>query len=90
MSDVLESSQTLAHRPRRHLLAALAVVVVVSGGYIGWHCRAAPNAAAAPAAASQPAIPVTVAAAVRRDVPIDDGRGGYRQQLADSILIPFS
>jgi multidrug efflux system membrane fusion protein len=44
--------------------------VVASGSYVGWHYRVAPNAAAAAVAAPQPAIPVTVATAERRDVPI--------------------
>jgi multidrug efflux system membrane fusion protein len=70
MTDALVSSQKRAHRRRRYLLAGLAMVVAVSGGSLGWHYRAAPNAAAAPAAAPQPAIPVTVATAERRDAPI--------------------
>ena len=70
MTDTLASFQTHARRHRRYLLAGLAMVVAVSGGYIGWHYRAAPSAAAAPVAAPQPAIPVTVATAERRDVPI--------------------
>jgi multidrug efflux system membrane fusion protein len=70
MTDILEPSQKSTRKHRRHLLAGLAMVVV-SGSYVGWHYRAAPNAAAAPAAAApQPAIPVTVATAERRDVPI--------------------
>jgi multidrug efflux system membrane fusion protein len=70
MIDRLEPSQKPTHRNRRDLLAGLAMVVVVSGSYVGWHYRAAPNAAAAPVAAPQPPIPVTVATAERRDVPI--------------------
>src|SRR3984893_11974414 len=70
MTDTLEPSQKSAHRHQRYLLAGLAMIVALSGGYIGWHYRAAPNAAAAPLAAAQPAIPVSVATAARRDVPI--------------------
>jgi membrane fusion protein, multidrug efflux system len=70
MTATLESSQKPTHRHRRHLLAALAMFVVASGSYVGWHYRVAPNAAAAAVAAPQPAIPVTVATAERRDVPI--------------------
>ncbi len=71
MTDTLEPSQKSAHRHQRYLIAGLAIVVAVSGGYIGWYYRAAPSAAAAPlAAAAQPAIPVSVATAARRDVPI--------------------
>ncbi|TMJ42691.1 MAG: efflux RND transporter periplasmic adaptor subunit, partial [Alphaproteobacteria bacterium] len=46
------------------------MIVALSGGYIGWHYRAGPDAAAAPVAAPQPVIPVSVATAERRDVPI--------------------
>jgi membrane fusion protein, multidrug efflux system len=46
------------------------MIVALSGGYIGWHYRAAPNAAAATLGAPPPAIPVSVATAARRDVPI--------------------
>jgi multidrug efflux system membrane fusion protein len=70
MTDALVSSQEPTHRHRRYLLAGLAMIVVVSAGYIGWHYRAAPSAATTPVAAAQPAIPVTVATAERRDVPI--------------------
>src|SRR5437868_6589699 len=70
MTDTLELSQNPVYKHRRSLLAGLAMVVVVSGGYIGWHYHAAPNAAAAPVTAPQLAIPVTVATAERRDVPI--------------------
>src|SRR6202011_3652136 len=70
MTDTLAPSEKHARRNRRYLLAGLAMVVAMSGGYIGWHYRAAPSAAAAPVAAPQSAIPVTVATAERRDVPI--------------------
>src|SRR3984893_13914214 len=70
MTATLESSQKPTHRHRRHLLAALAMFVVASGSYVGWHYRVAPNTAAAAVAAPQPAIPVKVATAERRDVPI--------------------
>ena len=70
MTDTLAPSHKQARRGRRYLLAGLAMVVAVSGGYLGWRYRAAPDAAAAPVAAPQPAIPVTIAAAERRDVPI--------------------
>src|SRR5260370_11493577 len=46
------------------------MVVAVSGGYIGWQHRMTAHAAAATVAAPQPAIPVSVATAQRRDVPI--------------------
>jgi len=46
------------------------MVVAVSGGYIGWQHRMTAHAAAATVAAPSPAIPVSVATAERRDVPI--------------------
>jgi len=44
--------------------------VALWGGYVGWQHLATARALAAPAAAPSPAIPVSVAAAERRDVPI--------------------
>src|SRR5262245_24231819 len=71
MTDILAPLQKSAHGHRRwHLLAGLAMAVVVSGCYLGWHYRSAPSGTAAPVAAPQPAIPVSVATAGRRDVPI--------------------
>ena len=46
MTDTLVPSQRPNHRHRGYLLAGLAMTVVVLGGYISWHHRAAPNAAA--------------------------------------------
>ena len=43
MTDRVELTRTPVHTGIRRL----AMVVVISGGYIGWHDRAAPNAAAA-------------------------------------------
>jgi len=48
----------------------LAILIAASGGYAGWQHRATTNAAAATASAPSPAIPVSVATAERRDVPI--------------------
>ena len=45
MTDRLEPAQKAVHTG----ICRLAMVVVMSSGYIGWHYRAAPNAAAAPA-----------------------------------------
>ena len=45
MTDRLEPAQKPVHTG----ICRLAMVVVMSSGYIGWHYRAAPNAAAAPA-----------------------------------------
>jgi hypothetical protein len=44
MTDRLEPAQNPVHTG----ICRLAMVGVISGGYIGWHYRAAPNAAAAP------------------------------------------
>jgi hypothetical protein len=43
MTDRLEPAQKPVHTG----ICRLAMVVVMSSGYIGWHYRAAPNAAAA-------------------------------------------
>jgi hypothetical protein len=43
MTDRLEPAQKAVHAG----ICRLAMVVVMSSGYIGWHYRAAPNAAAA-------------------------------------------
>ena len=70
MADTLEWFQNPVRRHRRYLLASLAILITATGGYVGWQHRAAANAAAP--TASQPAlpIPVSVAAAERRDVPV--------------------
>jgi len=44
MTDRLEPAQKPVHTG----ICCLATVVVISGGYIGWHYHAAPNADAAP------------------------------------------
>jgi membrane fusion protein, multidrug efflux system len=70
MTDTLEPFQKPAHTYRRYLLAGLAILVAVSGGYVGWQHSAAASAAAPAVAAPPPPIPVSVATAERRDVPI--------------------
>ena len=70
MTDTLEPFQKPALTHRRYVLAGLSILIAVSGGYVGWQHRAAASAAAAPVAAPSPAIPVSVATAERRDVPI--------------------
>src|SRR6266513_3490498 len=70
MTHTLEPFQRPVHRVRRFLLASLAILIAASGGYAGWQHRATTNAAAATASAPSPAIPVSVATAERRDVPI--------------------
>jgi multidrug efflux system membrane fusion protein len=63
------TSSKIGHRAQ--LLAAFAVIAVASGGYVGWHSRAAfvatPHVAATPPL--PPAVPAQVATAERRDVP---------------------
>ena len=59
MTDRLEPAQKPVHTG----ICRLAMVVVMSSGYVGWHYRAAPNAAAAPAGEL-----VKVAFPERRDV----------------------
>jgi multidrug efflux system membrane fusion protein len=52
------------------VLAGLSILIAVSGGYVGWQHRATAGPAAATASAPSPVIPVSVATAERRDVPI--------------------
>src|SRR5207302_11275657 len=71
MTDTLELFQKPVHKHRRYLLASVAILIAAWGGYVGWEHRAAAKiAAAATASAPSPAIPVSVAMAQRRDVPI--------------------
>ena len=70
MTDMLEPFQRRAPRHRGYLLASLAILIAAWGGYVGWQHRATANIAATAASAPSPAIPVSVATAQRRDVPI--------------------
>jgi multidrug efflux system membrane fusion protein len=70
MTDTLESFQNPARRHGRYLLASLAILIAAYGGYVGWQHRATAKISAAAASAPSPAIPVSVATAQRRDVPI--------------------
>jgi membrane fusion protein, multidrug efflux system len=70
MTYPLEPFQRLINGRRWFLLAGIAILVAVWGGYVGWQHRAAANPAAARGAAPSPAIPVSVATAERRNVPI--------------------
>jgi multidrug efflux system membrane fusion protein len=70
MTDTLELFQKPVRRHRRFLLASLAILIAASGGYVGWQHRATAKIAAATASAPSPAIPVSVATAERRNVPI--------------------
>ena len=70
MVNRLEPSQKPA-RGRRYLLAGMAILLVLSGGYAAWQrLAAAVDGAAPPTTAASPAIPVSVATAERRDVPL--------------------
>ena len=70
MTEMLEPFQKPIRRPRGYLLPSLAILIAAWGGYVGWQHRATTKIAAAAASAPSPAIPVSVAAAERRDVPI--------------------
>jgi multidrug efflux system membrane fusion protein len=70
MNEPLELFQKLAFTHRRYLLAGLSILIAVSGGYVHRQHRATASPAAAGVAAPSPAIPVSVATAQRRDVPI--------------------
>src|SRR5271167_938009 len=69
MADTLEPVRKPV-RMRWYLLSGMAILVAVCGGYVGWRHLATVHAVAPPAAVPPPAIPVSVAAAERRDVPI--------------------
>jgi multidrug efflux system membrane fusion protein len=70
MTDILEPFQNPVPRRRRYLLASLAILIAAWGGYVGWQHRATAKIAAMTAATPSPPIPVSVATAQRRDVPI--------------------
>ena len=70
MTDTLEPLQKAVRNQGRSVLAGLAILIAACGGYVGWQHRATTKIAAAAASAPSPAIPVSVAAAERRDVPI--------------------
>jgi multidrug efflux system membrane fusion protein len=69
MTDTLEPFQKPVRR-HRFLLASLAILIAASGGYVGWQHHATAKIAVATAAGPSPAIPVSVATARRRDVPV--------------------
>ena len=70
MTDTLEPFQKPVRGHRHYLLASVAILIAAWGGYVGWQHRATAKIAAAAASAPSPAIPVSVATAQRRDVPI--------------------
>jgi multidrug efflux system membrane fusion protein len=71
MTDTLEPFQKPVRGHSRHyLLAGLVIMIAAWGGYVGLQHRATTKIAAATSAAPSPAIPVSVATAQRRDVPI--------------------
>src|SRR5271169_3394246 len=69
MADTLEPARKPV-RMRWYLLSGMAILVAVCGSYVGPQHHATANAAAAPVVAPSPAIPVSVATAERRDVPV--------------------
>jgi multidrug efflux system membrane fusion protein len=71
MTDTLEPFQKPVRGHSRHyLLAGLVILIAAWGGYVGLQHRATTKIAAATSVAPSPAIPVSVATAQRRDVPI--------------------
>jgi membrane fusion protein, multidrug efflux system len=71
MTDTSEPFETPTHGRHWYLLAGIAILAAVGGGYGSWQHRATANpAATTTSSAPSPAIPVSVATAERRDVPI--------------------
>jgi multidrug efflux system membrane fusion protein len=70
MTDTLEKFHKPVRRHRGYVVASLTILIAAWGGYVGWEHRAAAENAAASSSAPSPAIPVSVATAQRRDVPI--------------------
>ena len=70
MADTAKSLWITTHSPRSYLLAGAAILMAVWGGYMSWDHPPRSNAAAATPSAPSPAIPVSLATAERRDVPI--------------------
>jgi membrane fusion protein, multidrug efflux system len=70
MADTAKSLWITTHSPRSYLLAGAAILMAVWGGYMSWDHPPRSNAAAATPSAPSPAVPVSVATAERRDVPI--------------------
>src|SRR6201993_2950135 len=70
MTDTLEPFQKPVLGRRHYLLASLAILIAAWSGYVGWQHRATGKIATVAASAPSPAIPVSIATAQRRDVPI--------------------
>ena len=70
MTDTLEPFQKAIRSQGHFLLAGLAILLAASLGYVAWQHRATAKIATVAAAAPSPAIPVSIATAERRDVPI--------------------
>ena len=66
----LEPTQPPVNRRRWYLIAAMVTLAAVWGAYVGWRHHAIANPAAVTASAPSSTIPVSVATAQRRDVPI--------------------
>jgi membrane fusion protein, multidrug efflux system len=69
VSPIAASAKPAAIRRGWYLAGGFAVLVVMAGGFIGWQ-RLAHGPGTATVSASPPAIPVTVATAEVRDVPV--------------------
>lgn len=70
MTATLEPSQKTIHSRRWYLLVGIAILAALLTGYVGWQHHATADVAAETARTPAPAIPVAVAMAERRDVPI--------------------
>jgi multidrug efflux system membrane fusion protein len=70
MTDLSEPTRQSIYQRRRYLLAGAGMLAAVWGGYVGWQHHATTNAEAATGSAPAPPIPVSLAKAQRRDVPI--------------------
>ena len=70
MATTLEPSQKPIHRRRWYLLVGLAILVALLIGYVGRQHHETADVAAETAPTPAPAIPVAVATAERRDVPV--------------------
>lgn len=66
----MRASAPVRSRRLRSLLAGLAGIALLSGGYFGWQSLANPALHAAVTPSVAPAIPVQATAATRRDVPL--------------------
>ena len=59
------------HNPWRiRVLGAVCLAILAGGGWLAWHAFGEPAAKPAPRPAARPSVPVTIAVATRRDLPV--------------------